>query len=76
MTDEQVIEEWETAKKNVKVSCDEDHAHSARQGCLSGDKKSVVICVLAETLLGERKLVRDAVAKLGITSYNILENRK
>ena len=69
MTDEQVIEVWEAAKKNVVVSCDENHAHSAQQGCLSARKKGfeddVVICVLAETLLGERKLVRDAAAKLG-----------
>ncbi len=71
MTDEQVIEAWEAAKKSVKVSCDENHAHSARQRCLSGDPKSIAICQLAETLLGERKLVRDAATKLGTASTKI-----
>ncbi len=74
MTDEQVIEVWEAAKKNVSVFCDENHVHSARRGCLmpkkmTGDSvtdgRDVAICVLAETLLGERKLMRDVAAKLG-----------
>ena len=65
MTDEQVVEIWEAAKKSVSVSCDENHLHSARQGCLSGNKKDVVICVLAETLLDERQIIRSATKKLG-----------
>jgi hypothetical protein len=72
MTDEEVIEVWRTAEKNVRVSCDENHAHSARQGCLMAKQKTnasdVVICILAETLLGERKVVRDAAAFLGTIS--------
>jgi len=90
MTDEQVIKAWETAKSRVVVSCDENHAHSAKQGCLSprtagglridpiqsvpglvgsvaGDARDITICILAETLLDERKLIREVLSKIGNT---------
>ena len=80
MTDEQVNQLWEAAKKNVKVSCDENHVHSASQGCLSarakGFEDDVIICALAETILHERKLVRQTAEKLGLIPADIYENRK
>lgn len=75
MTDEQVVEVWAAAKKNVVVSCDENHVHSAQQGCLSararGFEDDVTICILAETLLAERKLVRDVAEKFGMVFMKI-----
>ena len=65
MTDEEVQSAWEAAKKSVTVSCDEYHAHSARQGCLSGDANAVAVCRMAEALLSERKLIREAAAAVG-----------
>jgi len=44
------LEEIENIKseysKNVKVDCDENHAHSALKNCLGGDKESIIICKL------------------------------
>ena len=46
--------------KRVRISCDEYHAHSARQGCLAGDDpKDVLLCVLIETILRDRRKMRE-----------------
>jgi len=38
-------------KPKVQVHCSEFHAHSAKQGCLVGDKNSIDICILCEEIL-------------------------
>lgn len=62
MNDKQLEETFQTVKKRVKVSCDENHAHSALEGCLHGDPRDVLICALIETLQRDREAVRGAVA--------------
>lgn len=42
----QIKEIHEDAKKEVKVHCDEYHAHGVK--CLTGDAKSITICKLVE----------------------------
>jgi hypothetical protein len=80
MTDEEILEMWEAAKTRVAVSCDEAHVHSASQGCLSpkrgngvppGDARDINICIFAETLLAERKLIRDVAEKFGMVFMKI-----
>lgn len=41
---------YEKARATVRVSCDDFHAHSAINGCLDGDEKSIDICKLVETI--------------------------
>lgn len=68
MTDEELNTIHEDTAKRVKVSCDEYHTHSARQGCLEGngnDPRDVTILRLTETLFRERGLVREAAESLG-----------
>jgi len=44
---EKILEE---AKKKVKLSCDEYHAHSAQGGCLYGPEDAITICKLCEEI--------------------------
>lgn len=60
MTDDQLDEMHEEAKKSVKVSCDDYHPHSARDGCLHGDPMAIAVCVLCEEL----KRLRSRLKKL------------
>ena len=47
------------AKKEVMVSCDDYHGHSALRGCIGGEPNSVNICKMGETIkLLEKKLLR------------------
>jgi hypothetical protein len=65
MTDEQIQTVWDQARKSVTVYCDEAHQHSAAGGCLDrfGDHSDAVnVCKLAETLLAERRLIRNAIS--------------
>lgn len=48
------------AKKDISVSCDENHAHSALTDCLVGDKHAINVCKLYEKIL----LLQDPVFKL------------
>jgi hypothetical protein len=54
--------------QNVIVSCDNEHAHSALQDCLSpkatGDEKDVIICKLCEIILNERRVARELLSKI------------
>lgn len=56
------LEEIENIKseysKNVKVDCDENHAHSALKNCLGGDKESIIICKLCESLIHLKETIR------------------
>jgi len=40
----------EAANDEVKVHCDEYHAHSALQGCLVGREEDIIICKLCEVI--------------------------
>lgn len=44
-------EMYNEARKRVTVNCNEYHAHSALEGCLSGPPDAVAICKLAEYAL-------------------------
>jgi hypothetical protein len=65
ITDEEIHAIHQQAKQGVKVFCDENHAHTAVGGCLAGNAKDIDICKLAEVILKERTLMRNAVALLG-----------
>ena len=36
------------ARRDVRVCCDENHAHTALNGCLVGDEHAVNVCKLCE----------------------------
>jgi len=60
--EEAINKVYNEAKKLVRVSCDEYHAHSAMKGCLAGDKNAITICKLCEAvniLLSKLDEVRD-----------------
>ncbi len=68
LTDTQVEGYFAAARKLVKVTCDDEHAHSAVDGCLDGGSNSpadVVICKLCETIQRERRALRRLVARIG-----------
>jgi hypothetical protein len=62
LTRQEMKQIWNRSKKNVHVSCDENHAHSA--DCLSptsdGTQADVDVCRLHDTL----EIVLDKVEKL------------
>lgn len=66
MTDDQLDAMHEEARKDVKVSCDDYHQHSARQGCLSGDPMAVAVCVLCEELQKVRRRLRELCKDVGV----------
>ena len=46
------IEEcYQSARKDVKVCCDENHAHSAQAGCLCGDPHAINVCLIYELFM-------------------------
>ncbi len=47
-TTEEILEEY---SKKVTITCNENHAHSALAGCISGEKEHVIICQLCEKLI-------------------------
>jgi len=57
-------------RQNVKISCDDEHAHSAVDGCLSpkenvgADERDVTICKLCEIILRERRIAKDLLSKI------------
>jgi len=50
MTKKDIEEMHKLAKKSVSVHCDDYHAHTALDGCLSGDPNAVNVCKLCEHL--------------------------
>jgi hypothetical protein len=68
MNDVQLSVLFAKHQQKVSVSCDDEHAHSALQGCLSpkanGDEKDVVICQLCEIIFKERKIARELLSKI------------
>ena len=50
------------AKAQVRVSCDEYHAHTT--SCLSGPKDAVTICKLVEEVSRLRSIISEAAASL------------
>lgn len=50
LTLEQIREIHNRATNKVRICCDEFHAHSALNGCITGDLDAVVICKLCETI--------------------------
>ena len=67
MTDDQLDAMHKEARKDVKVSCDAYHQHSARQGCLSGDPMAIAVCVLCEELWKVRRGLRELCKDVGVT---------
>jgi len=61
VTDNEVLQVWTAARSRLSLCCSERHAHSAASGCFMGDPKDVDICKLGDSLLGERRKVREAV---------------
>jgi hypothetical protein len=45
------------ARQGVHVACSKDHICTARDGCISGDRKDVIICKLCEELIETRKVI-------------------
>ncbi|KKK64802.1 hypothetical protein LCGC14_2980540 [marine sediment metagenome] len=66
MTNDQLDEMHEEAKKGVKVSCDDYHPHSARDGCLSGDPMAIAVCVLCEELRKVRRGLGELCKNVGV----------
>jgi hypothetical protein len=66
VTDEELIEFRESAKKKVHVSCDENHQHAWE--CLIGDRDALVILRLCETITDDRRRIANAASffKTGI----------
>lgn len=58
----QIKEIQDEASKNVKISCDEYHAHSALNGCIIGNKDAVTICKLCETVMILHARIAQAVS--------------
>lgn len=56
LTDSDLEGMHRAAQEEVRVSCDEFHAHSALQGCLVGPERAVAVCKLVEQL---RRIQRD-----------------
>lgn len=63
MTDEQVQEVWDAARKSVSVHCCDYHNHSAGRGCLTGPEDAVNVCRLAEAMLSDRAVMREAMKR-------------
>lgn len=64
LSEEAVHTLWGEARERVRVTCDENHNHTALHGCLTGDRSDIVICKLCETILKDRKAVSEALTKL------------
>ncbi len=51
LTEADLKQVYDNAKRDVRVACDEFHAHSALQGCITGPEHAVAVCKLVEQLL-------------------------
>lgn len=56
--------------QKVFVSCDDEHAHTAIDDCLSpkeregGDERDVTICKLCEIIFRERRIAKELLSKI------------
>jgi hypothetical protein len=64
LNEETVRKLWEETRERVRVTCDENHNHTALLGCLTGKSSDIIICKLCETILKDRKVVSEALVKL------------
>jgi hypothetical protein len=64
LNDREVDVIFTEVSKRVTVACDEMHAHSAIQGCLSGKPEDITILMLVETIRYQHRVLKEAYAKV------------
>ena len=65
MTDDELSKIKKEVSERVRVGCDDMHPHTAEDDCLVGDPRDITILKLAEDLIRERRVIREATEKLG-----------